>query len=60
MKLKVGDKVNFEFLGIPEVGIIEQIRPLSLQCQTKKIDTLSMMVNTSYPIATRTNIQGKL
>jgi hypothetical protein len=29
MKLKVGDKVNFEFLGIPEVGIIEQIRPLS-------------------------------
>jgi hypothetical protein len=59
MKLKVGDKVNFEFLGIPEVGIIEEIRPLILWCRSKKIDILLMMVNFLYPIKLE-NIQGKL
>jgi len=28
MKLKIGDEVNFKFLGIPGTGIIEEIQPL--------------------------------
>ena len=58
MKLKVGDKVNFEFLGIPEVGIIEQIRPLSYGVDQEN----RYFINDGkhiYPII-KTNIQGKL
>ncbi len=29
MKLKIGDRVEFDFLGIIEVGIIERISPPS-------------------------------
>jgi len=58
MKLKVGDKVNFEFLGIPEVGIIERIRPLNHSSDPED----RYFINDGkflYPIK-KENIQGKL
>ena len=58
MKLKVGDKVNFEFLGIPEVGIIEQIRPLAHSSDPED----RYFINDgkfTYPIRLE-EIQGKL
>ena len=58
MKLKIGDKVNFEFLGIPEVGIIERIRPLSYGTDQSN----RYFINDGkhiYPIK-KENIQGKL
>jgi hypothetical protein len=58
MKLKIGDKVNFDFLSEPLVGIIEEIRPLSYGVDQEE----RYFINDGshrYPIK-KENIQGKL
>jgi hypothetical protein len=58
MQLKVGDKVSFTFLGEPEEGIIEEIRPLSYGTDQE----LRYFINSGkhkYPIKKK-DIQNKL
>tara|TARA_R110000822_G_scaffold12765_1_gene45941 strand:- start:102 stop:278 length:177 start_codon:yes stop_codon:yes gene_type:complete len=58
MKLKIGDKVNFDFLSEPLVGVIEEIRPLSHGIDQED----RYFINDGkhlYPIK-KVNIQGKI
>ena len=58
MKLKIGDKVNFDFLSEPLVGVIEEIRPLSYGMDQED----RYFINDGkhlYPIK-KANIQEKL